>query len=177
MKFTEPRFEFIPGSERIRHIEDWIFELEFGLQIIIPRGFETDLASIPRLFRNIMSPWGNLRLGAIPHDFFYQHGYLLSPMSSGAVFNLRSRQEYHRFADRFGSNCPVYIDQSREWADKLLRHITEHTAPDAKIQTATAYRLLRMFGWPVWNRYREYGPGAYNSNSLGYPGMRSGVLI
>jgi len=90
MKFSEPQFEFVPGSERIRLIADWVVELEFNLKIIVPRGFETDGASVPRIFRNIMSPYGNLRYGAILHDFFYQHQYLLSPMESGAVFNIRS---------------------------------------------------------------------------------------
>lgn len=41
------------------------------LDIIIPQGFKTDLASIPRVFQNMLDVDGRSRLPAILHDWLY----------------------------------------------------------------------------------------------------------
>jgi hypothetical protein len=40
-------------------------------QIIIPSGFYTDGASVPRIFWNIFSPFGSYFPAALVHDFLY----------------------------------------------------------------------------------------------------------
>jgi hypothetical protein len=40
-------------------------------QIVVPAGFVTDLATIPRLFWSIMPPDGEYAKAAIIHDFLY----------------------------------------------------------------------------------------------------------
>lgn len=42
-----------------------------GESIIVPAGYQTDYASIPRIFRNIYEPVGPARFPAIVHDFLY----------------------------------------------------------------------------------------------------------
>lgn len=42
--------------------------------IIIQRGFETNFASIPRIFRNIIQQWGKHGNAAIIHDYLYTRG-------------------------------------------------------------------------------------------------------
>lgn len=44
-----------------------------GQKIIVPEGFRTDLASIPRLFRNLpfLDPDGVSRRPAVLHDYLY----------------------------------------------------------------------------------------------------------
>lgn len=37
----------------------------------VPRGFETDLASTPRAFWNLVPPWGKYGEAAIVHDWLY----------------------------------------------------------------------------------------------------------
>ena len=37
----------------------------------IPRGFETDFASVPRIFTNILGRWGRYGRAAIVHDWLY----------------------------------------------------------------------------------------------------------
>jgi Protein of unknown function (DUF1353) len=37
----------------------------------VPENFETDLASIPRIFWGILSPWGDYGPAAIVHDWLY----------------------------------------------------------------------------------------------------------
>lgn len=39
---------------------------------VVPRGFETDLASIPRIFRWLLNQNGNSRRPAVLHDYLYR---------------------------------------------------------------------------------------------------------
>lgn len=58
----------------------WVLMREFGYgvgierstdQIILPVGFETDFASIPRLFWAILPKWGKYGNAAVIHDWLY----------------------------------------------------------------------------------------------------------
>jgi len=40
--------------------------------IIVPRGFITDLASVPRVFHSFIPPWGKYGQAAILHDYLYE---------------------------------------------------------------------------------------------------------
>jgi len=42
-----------------------------GLEIEIPQGFETDFASIPRIFWPILPPTGRYSKAAVLHDYLY----------------------------------------------------------------------------------------------------------
>lgn len=47
----------------------------FGyLEIIVPKGFQTDFASIPRIFWNIIAPIGKHTLPSVLHDYLYEYG-------------------------------------------------------------------------------------------------------
>lgn len=48
---------------------------EGHLQITIPKGFETDFASIPRIFWSIVAPIGKHTLPSVLHDYLYEYGY------------------------------------------------------------------------------------------------------
>lgn len=41
----------------------------------VPKGFKTDFASIPRIFRSIIAPTGKWTNSSILHDFLYSEGY------------------------------------------------------------------------------------------------------
>lgn len=43
--------------------------------IVIPKGFKTDFASIPRIFWNIIAPIGKHTLASVLHDYLYESGY------------------------------------------------------------------------------------------------------
>lgn len=48
-----------------------IWKLRGGYELTTPAGFITDLASIPRLFQNILSVTGRSRRAAVAHDWLY----------------------------------------------------------------------------------------------------------
>lgn len=52
-------------------------EFDFASQVLerivrVPAGFETDFASIPRLFWNILPPTGRYAKAAVVHDYLYR---------------------------------------------------------------------------------------------------------
>lgn len=48
-----------------------------GRTFIVPAGFKTDFASIPRILWNIIAPIGKHTLAAVLHDYLYTKGWEL----------------------------------------------------------------------------------------------------
>ena len=46
--------------------------------IVVPKGFKTDFASIPRIFWNIIAPIDKWTLPSVLHDYLYDCGYKYS---------------------------------------------------------------------------------------------------
>lgn len=184
MIISRPQIEPIYASmwqrPQFRVTKTWCFSLNDGLQIVIPSGFVTDLASIPRLFWNIpgFSPTGPLLCGSIAHDFGYQYGYLLSPFDRTRTYPEYSMYLREHFTEIFTTgNIPVYAGRPQSTFDSLLRLMTIE-ATGARFVANAAYVALSLFGRFAWNNYRSKGPCAYNTNSLGLPGItKSGVMF
>lgn len=51
----------------------------------VPRGFKTDLASVPRFLWSIIPPYGKYTQAAIVHDYLYATG-LVSRVRADAIF-------------------------------------------------------------------------------------------
>ena len=41
-------------------------------KIVIPKGFKTDLASVPRVFNSIINTYGDFMIGSLIHDWLYK---------------------------------------------------------------------------------------------------------
>jgi hypothetical protein len=156
---------------RLEIIEDWSIELH-GLLIVIPAGFITDGASIPRVLWWLISPFGPLLEGAILHDFGYQYGYLLARYDAATPYNLESLAWRDLWPPLFATTIPVFLRRDRQFFDETLRYVTIELN-GATMQAKAAYVALRPFGVLVWAGYRQKGPHALNTNSLGLPSVRS----
>ena len=66
----------------VKKLKGGMWEVVFGFQyfigkensnewVIVPEGFKTDFASIPRIFWTILPPDGTYSQSAVLHDFFY----------------------------------------------------------------------------------------------------------
>ncbi len=78
MKFTTPCRVEVIGKMKFKLIEP--LEYHVGCYpskeiIIVPVGFITDFASVPRVFWPIVSPIDNHANAAVIHDFMYQTNY------------------------------------------------------------------------------------------------------
>jgi hypothetical protein len=62
--------EILPNGRWCELQED--LELWFGnYRIIVPKDFQTDFASVPRLFWSIIPPMGKHTIAAVVHDYLY----------------------------------------------------------------------------------------------------------
>lgn len=52
-------------------IDALVYETYKGELIIVPRGFDTDFASVPRALWSIYPPFGSYQQAAVIHDFLY----------------------------------------------------------------------------------------------------------
>ena len=50
--------------------EDYFYQTSIGI-IVVPKGFKTDYASVPRIFRNIINSYGKHGRAAVVHDWLY----------------------------------------------------------------------------------------------------------
>lgn len=57
--------------------KDLVYHSANNGDIIVPKGFNTDFASIPRIFWSLIAPIGKHTLAAVLHDFLYTYGYNL----------------------------------------------------------------------------------------------------
>ena len=51
-------------------LEDYTYRTSKGL-VTVPKGFKTDYASVPRVFRNIINSYGKHGRAAVVHDWLY----------------------------------------------------------------------------------------------------------
>jgi len=98
-------------------------------KIIVGEGFETDLASVPRICWAFIAPWDVAR-AAIIHDLLYK----------------RIRQ--YRGA---GGNDKKVISEAKKAADDVFHMAMKDAAPSiANWKIASAYHSVRMFGrWSI----------------------------
>ena len=74
----KPYFTDAPLLQPLADGCNWELHEKFGFWtprtglIMVPAGFVTDLASIPRLFWNILPPFGKYTRAAIVHDWLYR---------------------------------------------------------------------------------------------------------
>lgn len=70
--------EFIDGTNW-RVIHPFVYDIGdvgSGQSVVIPAGFITDFASIPRGLWNILPPTGGYGKAAVVHDYLYRGGYI-----------------------------------------------------------------------------------------------------
>lgn len=62
----------VPGTEDFWKInKNFVYISKAGTGIIVQRDFVTNFATVPRIFRNIVQPWGKHGKAAVIHDFCY----------------------------------------------------------------------------------------------------------
>lgn len=62
------------GSKEWKLMDDFEYHVGFASSlevIVIPTGFETDFASIPKVFHSFINPAGKVRAAALVHDYLY----------------------------------------------------------------------------------------------------------
>lgn len=79
--------EILPDGRRVKLLQPFRVRLrELGERIIeAPQGFETDFASVPRIFWRVLPPWGRYSPAAVIHDYLY-HTHKVSRADADRAF-------------------------------------------------------------------------------------------
>lgn len=85
--------EILPDGRRARLLQPFRVRLrELGERVIeVPRGFETDFASVPRFFWRVVPPWGRYSPAAVVHDYLYSTGKVSREDADRAFLTLMQR--------------------------------------------------------------------------------------
>jgi hypothetical protein len=89
-------------SYNIRTPNRWRLERDFTADtmmgpITVPAGFIWDSASVPRIFWNIIPPWGSWASGALVHDYLYKHHPFERYKADAVFFGLMIRDNVVRW--------------------------------------------------------------------------------
>ncbi len=124
----KPLYLATEGKKSFRLIEDWKFQHDlFRPVLVVPEGYQSDLASIPTWI--FWWQWGKWNIAAIAHDYIYEHGYILSDW-----------EEEGRKAMYFG----------KEDADQLFYDICLFLGV-RPITAKLMYWAVRLFGRGIWS--------------------------
>lgn len=62
-------------------------------EYVVPRGFTSNLASVPRVFRSVATPWQQSARAGVLHDAFYRGLFKLSRREADALYYEALRSE------------------------------------------------------------------------------------
>lgn len=133
----QPFFTAVNNALRGRRIvvdKDWRFNFK-GETFLIPKGFDFDGASVPRIFWTIQSPIDVLYIPGIIHDFAYKYNHLIAVNEDGEQFIYKK-------------------NAGRKYWDKLFREIGIEVN-GLKWLHYFAWLTLYCFGFMAWNAHRK----------------------
>lgn len=113
-------------------LDEDVIALSRGYTLIVPAGFETDLASIPRLLWNIIAPFELSCVAPIVHDWLYEHGGVIETQVQSATICIRHPRTFTK-AD----------------ADLFLLDLMTQEGVAAWRRNA-AYYAVKWFGESAW---------------------------
>jgi len=84
--YSELHVEVLDDGRKRKLVKDLIYYSKLLNQIIVvPKGFITDFASVPRIFWNILPPSGRYTKAAVLHDYLYQT-HLINKETADNIF-------------------------------------------------------------------------------------------
>ena len=99
-------------------------------RFVVPAGFDTDLASVPRVLWWLIAPGGRHGRAAVCHDFLYR---------------VRPRVGY----EAAGFRCEMEL--ARGQADRAFREAMREDGVGA-VRAWTMWLMVRLFGWASWRK-------------------------
>lgn len=123
--------EFIDGKNwRVIHTFVYdIGDLGSGKSVVIPEGFITDFASIPRGLWNVLPPTGGYGKAAVVHDYLYRGGYITTILGNVETHNNPTRAE----------------------TDAILKEAMDVSGV-GRVTRWTIWAGVRVGGWLAWNK-------------------------
>ena len=128
---------FITEVRRWEVVENWHYKLTDDVELVIPKGFRFDGASIPRPFWAILSPTGLLLISGLLHDYGYMYDQLwqVGPRSVA---------------------IPYQKGAGKDFWDNLFKDVGKEVNGFFLIN-AIAWLAVAVGGSETWNKHRSAG--------------------
>lgn len=136
-RIPEPEITYLEGDHW--RLERELLVVTRGSLLVVPAGFTTDLASIPRALWTVIAPFELSCVAPIVHDWLYQHGG-----------RIETRHATLRLMRTF----------SRADADAFLLDLMEQEAVSVW-RRWSAYHAVRLFGASSWQAPTPPTPPAF----------------
>ena len=125
---------YVLGRRSAKQIGDFSWELAVNLSvtlsngdlIVMPKGFKTDLSSIPEFWWGVQKPFGDFILAPIVHDWMYRTSY---KKESLGVYKAR-----------------LMADKEMLYISKATNSVKWHNRIDNNVR----YFAVRLFGWHTY---------------------------
>ena len=117
------------GTRHWEVVKDFHYKFS-GQELVIPKGFKFDGASVPKFLAQFLSPVGVLLIGGLIHDYGYKYETLLK--KDGTTIDKRSQR----------------------WMDAVFRDINIDIN-GFYFLNYLAYWALRLGGWVAWRKHRK----------------------
>lgn len=114
-------------------VEDYTLKHPVFAEITVPSGFVFDGASIPKIFRNLLSPTGALFVPGLIHDYAYR---------------------YHSIIVLVDDDGWIYREVTKEEADELFLDIA-NTINNQGVINRIAYLAVHHFGGKAWRAHER----------------------
>ena len=117
------------GTRHWEVVKDFHYKFS-GQELVIPKGFKFDGASVPKFLAQFLSPVGVLLIGGLIHDYGYKYETLLK--KDGTTIDKRTQR----------------------WMDAVFRDINIDIN-GFYFLNYLAYWALRLGGWVAWRKHRK----------------------
>ncbi len=126
---------FIFDVRKWELMENWHYQLDDTVELIIPKGFRFDGASIPRPFWAILNPVGLLLIQGLLHDYGYKYNQIWQLTSDGQI-------------------VPYQKGAGKDFWDNLFKQVGKDVNGFFLINII-AWLAVAIAGNGAWNKHRS----------------------
>jgi len=116
-------------------VENWHYTLSDGVELVIPKGFRFDGASIPRPFWAILNPIGLLLIPGLLHDYGYKYNQIWQMTPNGEI-------------------TPYMKGEGKEYWDNLFKKVGKEVNGFFLVNFI-AWLAVALGGSGAWNGHRK----------------------
>lgn len=148
---TQPVLNLKPNSDRMYILAEpyvycWL-KGETLYRLIIPVGFETDIASVPQIFWSLgLTPDGKQRAASVLHDFLFHCNYEFDGVCPEGTYQ------------KFDELNQVWVNIKDEWTIRQANLLFGRVLRESKVNFIKR-RLLFLgvdfFAWTMWQHKKE----------------------
>ena len=166
-KFNAPlNIQYHPVASKLLGVDHWVVTQEFiyyiGTEnsnkwVLIPAGYLTDGASVPKMLQLLLPPWGSYGQAAVLHDYLCEHGEIMD----GFDYSFVGR----RYIDGVLSEAMKVLNVS-EWKRGLIMSGVDFYRKTCRPPVPNILKGKAAIQANLYEQYERYGTFIIDEKSL-----------